>query len=94
MNRTAIIDELVAKGYSRSSLEAATDQELMSWANYENEVTRDNRQDDRNRAVTNWDFKNNLAQLTSSKQRQAEQAGRINQGVERTRGLASMMSNF
>jgi hypothetical protein len=40
------------------------------------------------------DFRAQLADLTASKQRQAEQAGRIAQNNTRSQGLAQMMSNF
>lgn len=56
--------------------------------NYEN-TARDR---DRQNALT--DFRAQLADLTGSKQRQAEQAGRIAQANVRAQGLGQMMSNF
>jgi hypothetical protein len=92
--RTNIINDLVAKGYSANSVSQATDEELLGFANYENQAEADYRKSENNRANTNDDFRGQLAQLTSSKQRQAEQAGRISQNVARTQGLSQMMSNF
>ena len=92
--RTNIINDLSRKGYSANSLVVATDEELLGWANYENQAESDYRKSETNRANTMTDFRSQLAQLTSSKQRQAEQAGRISQNVQRTQGLGQMMSNF
>lgn len=92
--RTAIIKDLTSKGYSANSLGVATDEELLGWANYENQAESDYRKSETNRANTMADFKSQLAQLTSSKQRQASLAGLISQGVQRAGGLAQMMSNF
>lgn len=92
--RGNVIQDLKSKGYSENSLNAATDEELLGWANYENQAESDYRKSEDNRRNTMTDFKSQLSQLTSSKQRQAEQAGRISQNVQRTQGLAQMMSNF
>ena len=48
----------------------------------------------RDRKDSLQDFQTNLNLLTGSKQRQAEQQGRIAQSLERTRGLSGMMANF
>ena len=54
----------------------------------------ENQARDRDRANSLADFRAQLADLTGSKQRQAEQAGRIAQANVRAQGLSQMMSNF
>lgn len=56
--------------------------------------TYENQARDRDRANSLADFRAQLADLTGSKQRQAEQAGRIAQANVRAQGLGQMMSNF
>ena len=54
----------------------------------------ENKARDRDRANSLADFRAQLADLTGSKQRQAEQAGHIAQANVRAQGLGQMMSNF
>ena len=100
--RNALYADLNSKGYNAGykpgvtwgAIQSLSDEELLAAAGYENQAESDRRKSQMDRADTNEDFKSQLAQLTGSKQRQAEQAGRIQEGVMRTQGLAGMMSNF
>ena len=101
--KNALYASLQGKGYDTGrkvgeayspAITNLSDEELLALAAYENQAESDRRKSQMDRADTNEDFKSQLAQLTGSKQRQAEQAGRIQEGVMRTQGLAGMMSNF
>jgi hypothetical protein len=94
--RRSLINDLYRSGYnaSGSALSGMTNDELLASSN---QVNSDNyqarrRQQDRQDALI--DFRAQLGDLTASKQRQAEQAGRLAQANTRTQGLSQMMSNF
>jgi hypothetical protein len=85
---------LIDAGYPASMVNAADNSKIFGLLEtigsntYERSQRALDRQDSMN------DFRAQLADLTASKQRQAEQAGRIAQNNTRSQGLAQMMSNF
>lgn len=93
-NRNSMINSLAAKGYNINSLNEMSNDEILELSNFENQAESDYRKNRTDRSDSMSDFRSQLASLNSAKQRQAEQAGRIQEGVQRTQGLAQMMSNF
>lgn len=93
-NKTNVKNTLKRYGYNDSYLDQLDDDDLMELLQtaQDNDVNYSQRTRDRQDTMT--DFAKQLNQLTGSKQRQAEQAGRIAQNAQRTQGLASMMQNF
>lgn len=93
-DRSNLISALAKAGYNAQTLGNSSNDELLSLGEKlgEQENQRSDRQADRADALT--DFGAQLSALTASKQRQAEQAGRIAQATTRTQGLAQMMNNF
>lgn len=93
--RDNIINELMSGGgFSRQALNSFTDQELKDAMNERDTYGREYNRRTQDRRDSLADFGTQLSMLTGSKQRQAEQQGRVAQNLERTRGLAGMMNNF
>lgn len=92
--RTNLKNYLSGKNYNQGVLDSYSDDELFRAAEkaQSGDLERDERTKDRKETLS--DFNTQLAALTGSKQRQAEQQGRINQQAARTQGLAQMMANF
>lgn len=93
--RDNVINELMSGGgFSQQALNSFTDQELKDALNERNAYEREYNRRTQDRRDSLADFGTQLSMLTGSKQRQAEQQGRVAQNLERTRGLAGMMNNF
>jgi superfamily I DNA and RNA helicase len=92
--RNAMISALSRKGYDMNALKEMSNDEILELANFEGQAESDYLKNRTDRSDSMSDFRSQLASLNSAKQRQAEQAGRIQEGVQRTQGLAQMMSNF
>jgi hypothetical protein len=91
-----MIQQLIAGGYtgSKAGLDNMTRDELLNAANQLNSDNYQNKQRQRDRQDALVDFRSQLSDLTASKQRQAEQAGRLGIANTRAQGLGQMMSNF
>lgn len=93
--RDDVINELMSGGgFSQQALNSFTDQELMDALRERDTYGREYNRRTQDRKDSLADFGTQLSMLTGSKQRQAEQQGRVAQNLERTRGLAGMMNNF
>jgi hypothetical protein len=94
--RWAMRDQLLAAGYSGSTngLNNLTNDEMLNLANQVNADNYQNKLRQRDRQDALVDFRAQLSDLTASKQRQAEQAGRLGIANTRAQGLGQMMSNF
>lgn len=93
-SKAGLTDYLSKKNYNQGLLGAYSDDELFRTAEKEQSQDREREERYKDRKETLSDFNTQLAALTASKQRQAEQQGRINQQAARTQGLAQMMANF
>lgn len=93
-DRTNLISDLTAQGYNANTLNNSSNDDLLSLGEQAGSDAYQRRQRQQDRADSLSDFGAQLSALTASKQRQAEQAGRIAANNTRTQGLAQMMSNF
>jgi hypothetical protein len=94
--RQNMINDVWNAGYSGSynGLANLTRDELLNTANQVNADNYQNKLRQRDRQDALVDFRAQLSDLTASKQRQAEQAGRLGIANTRAQGLGAMMSNF
>lgn len=92
--RSDVVSKLRQYGLSSNYLDQLNDDQLMELLKTQEDKEENYRDRTRDRTDTMNDFTKQLDMLTGSKQRQAEQAGRIQQKSAATQGLAQMMSNF
>ena len=94
--RQNMINQIQGAGYSGAAngLTNMTRDELLNTANQVNADNYQNKLRQRDRQDALVDFRAQLSDLTASKQRQAEQAGRLGIANTRAQGLGAMMSNF
>jgi hypothetical protein len=94
--RNNMISDLWNSGYqgSATGINNMTNDELLNQANQVNADNYQNKLRQRDRQDSLVDFRAQLSDLTASKQRQAEQSGRLATSNTRAQGLGQMMSNF
>jgi hypothetical protein len=99
-SNTKLVDDINSRnvlrnaGWSDSAIKNMSDDQIINQLATlgENQYQRGERTKDRQETLQ--DFRSQLSDLTASKQRQAEQAGRIAQNNVKAQGLAQMMGQF